>query len=64
MSLQEQTQPDAVGDAAATAASEAAAQEGVVDSPLVFQCKACMVIVGDSFSWVCSDEGESASVAF
>lgn len=27
---------------------------GVVRAPLVFQCKQCRAIVGDSFSWVCS----------
>jgi len=32
-------------------------QDDAVDAPLVFQCKGCMAIVGDSFSWACSDEG-------
>eukprot|EP00729_Bicosta_minor_P000834 gene834-493_t len=32
---------------------EEAADE--VDAPLVFQCRGCRAIVGDSFSWVCSD---------
>jgi hypothetical protein len=27
-----------------------------VVNPLVFQCKSCRVILGDSFSWLCADE--------
>ena len=30
--------------------------EEVVIAPLVFQCKKCKLIVGDSYTWVSADE--------
>eukprot|EP00056_Hartaetosiga_gracilis_P003798 m.67588 g.67588 ORF g.67588 m.67588 type:complete len:213 (-) comp11581_c0_seq5:110-748(-) len=27
-----------------------------IDAPLVFQCRSCKRIVGDTFAWICSDE--------
>jgi hypothetical protein len=29
--------------------------EEEVRNPLIFQCKKCKTVVGDTFSWICSD---------
>jgi hypothetical protein len=32
----------------------------VISAPLVFQCRACRAIVGDSFAWMCSNRDLNA----
>eukprot|EP00128_Syssomonas_multiformis_P006831 Colp12_sorted_trinity150504_noHs@2365 len=43
-----------------TEEQDGSAQEQEIDAPLVFQCKNCRCIVGDSFSWVSAHEGLNA----
>ena len=43
-----------------TTTTAAAAVVSEVMNPLVFQCKTCRVVLGDSFSWLGADEELSA----